>query len=95
MLIVRLLPINVEMVGNTERWNFWGDVMDYKPFPELFQSPGKMQLIWGNCSKMVENCPFHDFFQKKSKDWRMRKLHMITNLKVKIQETIYYCWGMD
>ena len=47
LLIGRSLQIKVEKEGNTERWNCWGDVMDYKPFPELFQSPGKMQLIWG------------------------------------------------
>ena len=84
LLIGRSLPIKVEKVGNTERWNCWGDVMEYKPFPELFQSPGKMQLIWGNCSKMGENCPLPYFFQKKSKDWRMRKLHIVTNPKVTI-----------
>ena len=69
--------------------------MDYKPFPELFQSPGKMQLIWGNFSKMGENFTLHNFFQKKSTHWRMRKLHIVSNPKVTIQETIFHCHGMD
>ena len=93
--IGRSLSIKVEKEGNTERWNYWGGVMDYKLFPELFQSSGKMQLIWGNCSKMGMNCPLHDFFQKKSTDWRMRKLHIVTKPKLTIQETIYNCHGMD
>ncbi len=55
-----------------------------------------MQLIWGNCSnKMEENCPLDSFFQKKSTDWRMRKLHILTNPKATIQETIYNCHGTD
>jgi len=54
-----------------------------------------MQLIYGNCSKMGENSPLHDFFQKKSKDWRMQKLHIAKNPKVTIQETINNCHGTD
>ena len=69
--------------------------MDYKPFPELFPSPVKMQLIWGNFSKIRENFTLHNFFQKKSTDWRMRKLHILTNPKATIQETIYNCHGTD
>ncbi len=88
LLMGRLLPSKVEKVGNTERWKCWGDIMDYKPFPVLSQSPDKIQLIWGNGSEMGENCPLQDFFQKTSKDCRMRKLHIITSPKVTIQETI-------
>ena len=50
-------------------------------------------MIWGNCSKMGENCPFHDFFQKKSTYLRLSKiLNLIKGPKETIQELIYnYC----
>ena len=86
--IKRSLPIKVEMEQNSERWNCRGDFMDYKPVPELFKSHGKMLLIYGNCLKMGENYPLHYFFQKRSKDWRMQKLHIVTDPNMIIQETI-------
>ncbi len=94
LLIGRSLPIKVEKEGNTKRWNCWGEIMEYKPFPVLFRAPGNMQLIWGNFSKMGGNSPLHDFFQKNQQigEWES---YINTNPIVTIQETIYNCHGMD
>jgi len=84
------LPKKVEKVGNKEYWNCWSPSCDNQPFPELLNVPGIMQMIWGNCSKMGENCPFHDFLQKKSTDLRLlKKLIFTKGPKETIQELIY------
>ena len=67
LLIRRSLQFKVEKRGNTERWNCWGDAMDYKPLPELFQSPGKMQLIWGTVPRWERITIFTTSFKRNQK----------------------------
>ena len=94
-LLRKALPKKVEKVGNKEYWNCWSNFSDNQPFSELFNVPGIMQKIRGNCSKMGENCPFHDFFQKKSKDLRLlKKLNLTKSPKETIQEIIYNYRGI-
>jgi len=47
-LLGKALPKKVEKVGNKEYWNCWSPFSDNQPFPELFNAPGIMQMIWGN-----------------------------------------------
>jgi hypothetical protein len=42
-----------------------GIILDFPSFPELFSSNPPLKMIWGYCSKMEENCPFHHLFQSK------------------------------
>ena len=86
-LLRKALPKKVEKVGNKVYWNCWSPFWDNKPVPELFNTPCIMQMIWGNCSKMGENCPFHDFFQKKSTDLVFLKmLNLMKGPKETVQE---------
>ena len=91
LMIGRSVPVKVEKEGNIERWNCWGQLDETKPYPELFRSPGKMHLIWGHCSKMGENCPLHEFFQKKRTDWKRKTLRFPANRNATIQETLLKC----
>ena len=66
MIVKRAVPHKVEWDGDIESWDCEGDLKDSKPFLCLFKSNGPIQLTWGDCTKMGEKCPYHDFYQYKS-----------------------------
>ena len=67
-LIVEMsIPHLVEQSGKNESWDCMGDLKDSRPFPCLFKSNGPIHLTWGDCTKMGEKCPFHDFYQFKNR----------------------------
>ena len=62
MVVERSVPHKVvDQNGDRESWNCSGNVKDSKPFPCLFTSNGNIQLTWGNCNKMGDKCPYHDY----------------------------------
>ena len=66
VIVEREVPHKVERDGDRESWDCYGDLRDSKPFFCLFKSNGPIQLTWGDCTKMGEKCPYHDFYQYKS-----------------------------
>ncbi len=95
VIVERSLPHRVDVCGNVENWNCEGDFMDYKAFPSLFKSNGPIYMTWGDCSKMGENCPFHNYFQYQSRRSMTvkskPKLHFMPDPRKKetFQERIY------
>ena len=97
-VIVESLQKRVVKIGNKEKWSCWGNILDYRPFPVLFQAHGGRQLIWGACSKLGENCPLHKYFEAESKlhsQPRMRKLYIGYVKDSTIQQSIFVHIGMN
>ncbi len=97
-VLVESLRKRVVKIGNIEKWSCWGSILDYRPFPVLFQSHGVRQLIWGACSKLGENCPLHKHFEAKSQHRNQPKrqvLHIGYVKDLTIQQSIFYHIGSD
>jgi len=99
VMVERSVPHKVvDQNGDRESWNCFGDLKDSKPFPCLFKSNGGIQLTWGDCSKMGEKCPYHDFYQFKSK-WkirtsRQRKICFLMHPDKLIQQRVNHEYGV-
>lgn len=58
----------VEADGTVEHWNCEGDIRDCRIFSNsLFRSNGLIYTTLGECSKLGENCPFHNYYQFESR----------------------------
>lgn len=99
VMVERSVPhIVVDQNGDRESWNCSGNVKDSKPFPCLFTSNGGIQSTWGNCDKMGDKCPYHDYYQFKSQSKvrcsRKRKIHFLMHSDKSIQQRVNHEFGV-
>lgn len=74
LILEMSLKHKVRVDGNEEHWDCEGDIRDCRIFPNsLFRSNCPIYTTWGDCSKLGENCPFHNYYQFESRRRESRK----------------------
>ena len=89
LILEMSLKHKVHAYGNEEHWNCQGDIRDFRIFhTSLFRSNGPIYTTWGDCSKLGENCPFHNYYQFESRR-RESRMNNPARSKLKLIFAIY------